>query len=87
LYRAVLETIDESRRGISIAWIRVGVSREPDDPSWEEVCFKVAVRATSAERFAFWERISDRLDSLTDTLGPQAREDLARAVAVHVVCQ
>jgi hypothetical protein len=75
---------EAAARGISLLKIDVlpACSHE-----YEERCgvvIQVEVRATDEQRFCFWEGMSERIDSLQDTLAPEEKDFLTDEISVIV---
>lgn len=75
---------EASARGISLLKIDVLPAWSHEYEERSGVVIQVEVRATDEQRFAFWEGMSERMDSLQDTLAPTEKDFLTDEISVIV---
>jgi len=75
---------EASARGISLLKIDVLPAWSHEYEERSGVVIQVEVRATDEQRFGFWEGMSERMDSLQDTLAPEENDFLTDEISVIV---
>jgi len=75
---------EASARGISLLKIDVLPAWSHEYEERSGVVIQVEVRATDEQRFGFWEGMSERMDSLQDTLAPAENDFLTDEISVIV---
>ena len=75
---------EASARGISLLKIDVLPAWSHEYEERSGVVIQVEVRSTDEQRFGFWEGMSERMDSLQDTLAPEENDFLTDEISVIV---
>jgi hypothetical protein len=82
---AVLAEVVRWAADLTVTWVRVTANSEPDDPSWEEVVFKIAVQMDQDRALGAWGHLDDAIELVKSEMGEPKRALLDDKFAVHVL--
>lgn len=82
---AVLKAIVEWAANAPLKWLRVTLIAEPDDNSWAEVAFKIALDIDQDAALDLWSKLEDAIELTKDRMDSHVRALFDQQLRVHVL--